>query len=171
MTWCLESAIILINDALNDASRKLTGRSVVDLLREAAGISGATSKDASRMAYELKRHQYIEIGEGSSVRLTNKAKIRIIDKISQSREWDNLYRVISFDIPETKKSKRDSFRRAIKRMGFVQVQKSLWVGKRNVGDLIDLVSDEYQVSDYVAYFVADRTNINAYLQRLLEAES
>ena len=115
------------------------------------------------MVYELKKSKYIEIDEGDSVKLTNKAKIKLIDRIADTNINDGKLRLVSFDIPEIKRTNRNNFRRAIKRMGFRQVQKSLWVNNRNVGELVEMAAVEYKVSDYVAYFVAERSNIDHHI--------
>ena len=41
--------------------------------------------------------------------------------------WDRKWRVVIFDIAVAKRREREMFRREIKRMGFKQVQKSVWV--------------------------------------------
>ena len=103
-----------------------------------------------------------------SIKLTNKAKIKIIDKIIEGKEKDNKYRFISFDIPERLHYYRDLFRRAIKRMGFRQIQQSLWVTDKNIGDLVEIAAKEYGVEEYVAYIVAETSNIDAHIKQTLK---
>lgn len=129
-----------------------------------------TSKQIANQFYELKRRNYIEIeSEGEvSIKLTNKAKIKIIDKIIEGKVKDDKYRFISFDIPERLHYNRDMFRRAIKRMGFRQIQQSLWVIDKNISDLVEIAAKEYGVEEYVAYIVAEKSNIDAHIEQTLK---
>lgn len=116
----------------------------------------------------LRRRGYIEISKNNnSVCFTDKAKLKIVDKIAEKMSKENKYYFISFDIPEISRTNRNQFRRTIKRMGFREVQKSLWVCDRNVGELVEIAAKEYKVNDYIVYIVSDLTNINDNLKNLL----
>ena len=169
VSWCLESALGLIFSAVESVGDKLDQKKARKYIRDNNKDSSVSNQQVSQMFYSLKKRKYLEILENNTLKLTNKAKIKIIDQISIKCENDHKYRLISFDVPEIMRTNRDNFRRAIKRMGFKQVQKSLWVIDRNVGALVDIVAKEYGVSDYIAYFVADRSNIDKYMQKVLES--
>jgi CRISPR-associated endonuclease Cas2 len=111
---------------------------------------------------DLKKRNYISIIQKDnqrSIEFTNKAKVAIIDKVFDRSLIDDKLRLISFDIPESKRINRNQFRRSIKRLGFRQIQKSLWANNRNVGDYIDILVKEYKVEKYIVYIVAEKTNI------------
>lgn len=132
-----------------------------------------TNTQLSKTFYELKRHKYIEIEKTDSnhaVRLTNKAKIKIIEEIAKKSNADKKYRYVSFDIPERLHDKRDLFRNVIKRMGFRQIQQSLWVTDKNIGSMVEIVAEEYGVSDYVAYIISETSNINEHVKKILIKE-
>ena len=128
-----------------------------------------TRNQISKTFYNLKKSKYI-IEESDSVILTGRAKIKIASETSSGIEMSGKIHLISFDIPELMRQNRDNFRRTLKRIGFVQVQKSLWATNREVGELVEIAANEYKVDKYVAYFVADKTNIDAYLNKILERE-
>jgi CRISPR/Cas system-associated endoribonuclease Cas2 len=48
-------------------------------------------------------------------------------KIKKPGKWDGLWRVVIFDIPTEKRTKREAFRGKIKELGFYKLQKSVWV--------------------------------------------
>jgi DNA-binding transcriptional regulator PaaX len=168
--WCLESAINLVFQAVEGVHKKLNHSELAEYFNQNTSGLNVSNRQISRMIYDLKRRNYIQVDAGDSVKLTGKAKIKIIDKISNARVRDNKYRIISFDIPETKRANRNNFRRAIKRIGFRQVQKSLWVCDRNVGDLVQIAEQEYGVGDYVAYFVAECSTIDRYIKKILDVD-
>ena len=43
------------------------------------------------------------------------------------KKWDYLWRMVTFDIPEKRKAARETFRRELNRVGFYQLQKSVFV--------------------------------------------
>ncbi|MFA5158690.1 MAG: hypothetical protein WC451_05920 [Patescibacteria group bacterium] len=115
---------------------------------------------------DLEKRGYIKI-TSNSIEITKKGKIHHLEKTS-NRNTDGKWRILSWDIPELKKLQRDQFRRSIKRIGYKQVQKSLWACPYVKADEVDLVIDEYGVRKYVAYFVVEKTDINEHLQELFK---
>lgn len=74
--------------------------------------------------------------------------------IEKPKEWDGLYRVIIFDIPENKKSIREVFRKKLKNLGFYQLQKSVFVCEYECRDEIEFLKNYYEISPYVSYILA-----------------
>jgi DNA-binding transcriptional regulator PaaX len=157
----------LLHDGVRHMTRKTRWSKLNDYIAVNTSHLDVSSQDISKMVYELHRRKYIENRDGDSIVLTNKAKLKIIDRITDEEGRDGKYRLVSFDIPEIKRGNRNCFRRAIKRMGFVQVQKSLWVTDRNVSDFVEMAAKEYGVDDFVAYFVAEGTNIDKHIADVL----
>lgn len=118
--------------------------------------------DISKTIYDLKRREYIRC-EGDSIILTDKAKMKIVDKITRKIPICKKFHFVSFDIPEGMRRNRNQFRRALKRIGFVQIQKSLWTIKKDVGEIVEAAAREYKVENYVAYFISEKSNIDKFL--------
>ena len=111
----------------------------------------------------LERRGYIIVDrKNDSVRLTNKGKIKLIERVGDFK-LDGKWRMISFDVPEKLRVKRDQFRRSIKRVGFKQVQKSLWACPFVHADQVDLIISELDLKDFVAYLRVDKTDIENHL--------
>ncbi|MFA7253469.1 MAG: hypothetical protein WC107_02855 [Patescibacteria group bacterium] len=130
-----------------------------------------TCDNIAKIFYRLKKRGLVEIkktNSGESIRFTDKARLVVVDRITSRNGCDGTKRFVSFDIPEPKRLSRDQFRRTIKRMGFKQIQKSLWVTDRIVGDLVDIAAKEYGIQDYVVYIVSDNTNINKTIDQILK---
>ncbi|TSC93231.1 MAG: phenylacetic acid degradation operon negative regulatory protein [Candidatus Berkelbacteria bacterium Athens1014_28] len=112
--------------------------------------------------------KYIKIVEKEgqkSIELTNKAKIKLLEN-SKDNIVDGKWRMLSFDIPEKIKNRRNQFRRSIKRVGFKQAQKSLWVSPFIKADQIELIINELDIRQYVAYIIAEKTDIDKHLRKL-----
>ena len=135
---------------------------------------GWTKSQFSKHLYDLKSRGYLAFEKGEkgqfSAKFTNKAKLKVLDKISQNLKEDGKNRFVSFDVPEKLKGKRDLFRQAIKQLGFKQVQKSLWVTNRNVGDYIEIVAYEYGVEPYIVYIIAEKTDIDGIIKKKFETK-
>jgi len=166
MKGCIETALNLIIEFVKKHQRSMKQTEMLDYFNVRFGASGISRRQISSVIYSLKRNNYVEIDNGDSVKFTNKAKIKMIDKLVLDQK-DHKRRLVSFDIPETKKRQRNAFRRSIKQMGFRQIQKSLWVCDRNIGDMVEMLSKEYRVEEYVAYFVVESSNIENYIAKIL----
>ena len=130
-------------------------------------FSDWSNSEISKKLYDMERVGYIKHDrKNRSIEFTNKAKIRIIDRISNVCRADGKLRFVSFDIPEQKRYLRDGFRKAIKRIGFKKVQKSLWVCNKNVSELIETAIEEYKVNKYVTYIVADKCDTDAFINKM-----
>jgi len=102
-----------------------------------------------------------------SVQLTNKGKLKLLEH-SVNSDIDGKWRFISFDIPETMCKQRRQFRNTIKRIGFRQVQKSLWTCPLVKADQVSLAIEEFGLSGYVAYFIVEKTDIEDHLKKLFQ---
>ena len=87
----------------------------------------------------------------------------MIDKIADKLAPEKRFYFVSFDIPEKMRRNRDSFRRTIKRLGFREIQKSLWACNKNAGKYVEMAAIEYGVANFVVYIASDNTNVNSTL--------
>lgn len=120
----------------------------------------------------LKKSGYIKLSgsDNCSVEFTNKAKLRIIDRIASKIESDSHNRFVSFDVPEEMRRERDAFRRAIKRLGFLQIQKSLWVINKDVGGLVEMAAYELGLEKYVVYIASKKSDIDGIIEKKFKNE-
>ena len=120
----------------------------------------------SKAIYNIGRSGYLEVVEKDNqkvVRITKKGRFKLW-KPQIIKEWDGRWRLIAFDIPEEIRKKRQSFRSALKQLGFIQMQKSLWICPYDVSEEIEKVLDMLDIEEYVDYFIADAiTNKEKYL--------
>jgi DNA-binding transcriptional regulator PaaX len=159
----------LLEMADDFAEIAVSRKGAYNVLQKNFGGADYTHKTFNKTLGNLKSCGYIETRDnGQSIILTNKAKMKLIDQIVLKVPRDHKLRyLVSFDIPENQKVQRNGFRRAIKNLGFVQIQQSLWIIDRNAGELVELASSEYKVEKYVAYFVCIKSNIDSFLNEKL----
>ena len=66
--------------------------------------------------------------------------------------WDGKWRVVIFDIPEKRKGARDALRWELKKLGFVELQRSVWVFPYECRDQIDFIVEMFEIREHV-YFL------------------
>jgi len=77
-------------------------------------------------------------------------------KIIIPRRWDKKWRVIIFDIKEERKSLRNKVRNTLISIGFMCLQKSVWIYPYDCEDLINLIKADFKVGKDVLYMIVDR---------------
>lgn len=72
------------------------------------------------------------------------------------QKWDGKWRVLVFDIPEHRRSARDSLRRLIKQLGFIQMQRSVWIQPLPCEQEITEIKRAYGLDEHsLTLFVVD----------------
>jgi DNA-binding transcriptional regulator PaaX len=82
------------------------------------------------------------------LRLTNMGNEFVVGR--SGNNWDGKYRLVIWDIPENKRVIRNLFRRKLKDFGFVLLQKSVWVSKRNVTSQLKGYIEELGLGNWVS---------------------
>lgn len=121
----------------------------------------------SQTIYQLKRRGYleqIEIEGQKYLKLTAKGRLKTI-KRKILKQWDGYWRIIAFDIEETKKRTRDLFRSKLRELNCMPIQKSVWITPNDISfelqELIELLNLEKNVD----YFISKAlTNKEKYLE-------
>lgn len=75
-------------------------------------------------------------------------------KINPQKNWDGKWRLILFDIPVRFKPAREAFRWKLKQLGFIQLQRSVWVFPYPCEDELLFVSNFFEVGKFVEIITA-----------------
>ena len=78
----------------------------------------------------------------------------------QSKKWDNVWRVITYDFPEQERSSRNSLRYVLSKAQFFQVQKSVWVFPHDSALLFELLSKNEAVSAHIILMKAKSASLD-----------
>lgn len=84
--------------------------------------------------------------------------------LSKSKRWDGKWRIIAFDIPETKKMRRHALTGQLKKLGCVMLQRSMWAWPYECKDEIDFIAEMFEVGKYVHYIVAESITSEKFLK-------
>lgn len=102
---------------------------------------------------------YIEEKEDGTVKLTlsDEGKQKALQynpdsiQIKKMTKWDGLWRLVMFDIPESKKQGRDALASKLKRLGFYPLQKSVFIHPYECKDEIDFIVELFELRPYVRF--------------------
>ena len=89
---------------------------------------------------EEKNHQiYISLTERGK-KMAGRFQIDSL-KINKPKKWDKKWRVVIFDIIQLKKLQRNAFREKLRDLGFLPLQKSVWINPHPCKDEIELLRE------------------------------
>lgn len=103
--------------------------------------------------------------------LTEKGKKRVLRyelesmKISKMKKWDGKWRVVLFDVPETKKKMRDILRFRLKKLDFFEFQKSVFVHPFDCQNEIDFLVEFYMIRPNVRFMVVESVDNELHLKK------
>lgn len=77
--------------------------------------------------------------------------------IKKQKVWDKKWRIIIFDIPERKKRHmRDAMRQKLQRIGFYQLQKSVWIHPYPCEKEVQLLCEVFGINPFVNIITAEK---------------
>ena len=146
-------------------------RIIKDVSSEWKKISRSSLKQAIRSLYLSKLVGWVEKPDGSvKLTLTDKGKNKILTfnpdtfKIQKPKKWDGKWRIIIFDIPEKRRSVRDSLRSHLRQLGFYELQKSVFVHPYPCDDIFDFLVEFHNARKHVRFILAQDLDNSLHLK-------
>src|SRR3989344_5501811 len=149
------------------ANRRTSYKTTKLLIREIFGVNKRPSNMAGYFL-KLRKQKLIEIKEDGNYHkffLTENGREIFLRfnyeelEIKNPKVWDRNFRIIVFDIPESKRVARNSLREKMKELGFVKFNDSAWVYPYPCQKEIDFIANYWQIGKYVHFILAkDITN-------------
>ena len=136
-----------------------------ELFKEADQIwFSVDRKLLTSLLHRFKLHNYIESIIGTNgiekIKLTDRGRARALEynfaklDLPSKKKWDKKWRIVLFDIPEPKKKTRDALRRKLKKLGFLEFQKSVFIFPFPCRDEINFIINFFDIHDNVFYLEA-----------------
>lgn len=126
--------------------------------KELEKINEQSLKRAIKSLYKSRLIEERENENGSiTLVLSDEGRKRIltydIDKIfiEKPAKWDGKWRVVLFDIPNSKKREREALRTVLKNLGFLTYQKSVFVFPYECKNEVDFITEFYNLRRYVRF--------------------
>jgi len=81
--------------------------------------------------------------------------------LPKPKRWDRRWRVLIFDIPDYRKGLRAKVRRSLHAVGFVLLQKSVWIYPYDCEDFIAMLKADFKIGKDMRYLIADTIEYDA----------
>jgi len=136
------------------------------VLRSFAKIWRTSNKKISREFKNLNRTNLVKkitkTKEGDyNIELTEKGRLKALEYYFlrqleiKEKKWDGRWRMLIFDIPERLRNGRNSLRWKIKKLGFYELQKSVFVVPYECKKEIDMVVNYFELGQYIHYGILE----------------
>lgn len=113
------------------------------------------------LLYKQKIVEIKEVGQQAMLVITENGRRRILKyaleelDIPKPKIWDKKWRLIIFDVPETMVYHRNNFRRFVKQLGLLRIQKSVYLYPYPCQKQIEFLREYLGVGNFIIYAVAD----------------
>lgn len=110
--------------------------------------------------YYMKSRGYLAGDYEHGLRVTAKAKRRLRSlniqslKVVPVDQWDGIWRIVIYDIPEMYRTARIGFGSALRQAGCFQLQKSTWIIPFDCRDVVAGHASYYDIAQFVTHFEA-----------------
>ena len=138
-------------------------------------INDRALNNAIKNLYHSKLIREHENPDGSlTMVLTDKGRKQAITfnidnmAIKKPKKWDKKWRLVLFDIPEKHKPAREAIRNALKRLGFYEYQKSVFIHPYECQKEIDFVVEYFNIRQYVRTLTADNLDNEIHLRKVFD---
>lgn len=132
------------------------------IAKEWKDMDKRTLKEEIRKLYRSQLVEKRENPDGSiTFVMTKKGKLQTLTykfnqmKIDAPKHWDGKWRIVIFDIPEKLRHGRDALREKLISLGFLELQKSVFVFPFECEKEIEFIVEFFLLKPYVRYGVLD----------------
>jgi len=139
---------------------------VKKISKEWQKINERSLRTAIQKLYQSKLIDFKEKSDGTvSMTLTNNGKKKIIQfnldliEIKKPKQWDRLWRLVIFDIPEEERRGRNALAVKLKELGFYPLQKSVFIHPYECKNEVDFIVELFNLRPYVRLFTIKETDI------------
>lgn len=126
-------------------------------------IKKVLNKKEARYKVNKKFKSLVDAGyiknKGAKFELTPKGEIvlmKVNPALIKRPKWDGKWRIVSFDVRENQRNKRDIFRDELKSLGFIQMQRSVWVSPYPCEKYIEILRVEHNFGKNMQYILAEK---------------
>ena len=121
----------------------------------------------------IKRDRLIafkEDGKFSKIVITDRGKEKLLRynldnlEIEKPKKWDDVWRIVTFDIPESKKSARNALRSKLKELGFCQLHKSVLIYPYPCLSEVQFIEEIFNIGSYVNFIEAEKVEGDDWLK-------
>ncbi len=91
--------------------------------------------------------------------------------VKKDKKWDKKWRIVMFDIPEKSRKARNALRCRLNKLGFKELQKSVFVYPFDCSKIISKIVSFYKLNTYVRFVVAEHIDNEKELKKYFNIKS
>lgn len=99
---------------------------------------------------------FVWINERGKPKILEYSLKKLIDYKKRQKKWKARWYLVFFDVPEIQRNKRDYLRRLLKKIGFYQYQKSVYLFPYECEKEIILIKKIVEGAKYMKYIIAEK---------------
>ena len=114
----------------------------------------------------MRRQRLIELKElpngETAVKITKEGEQKVLKykfhdiQIPKPKKWDKIWRIVIFDIPNTKRRSREALREKLRELGFCKIQKSVFVHPYECENEIEFIKAIFNIQSFVLIIKAQK---------------
>ena len=141
---------------------------------------GLFPKHRQKEIFNSSRNRLVKAGllayEGKFIRLTAKGEAKLYQleqhdyKLARPKRWDKKWRILIFDIPERRRALRARIRRTIVSVGFMRLQKSVWVYPYDCEDFVNLIKADFKIGKDLLYLIVDSIENDKFIKKYFQLQ-
>ena len=141
---------------------------------------GLFPKHRQKEIFNSSRNRLVKAGllayEGKFIRLTAKGEAKLCQlerhdyKLARPKRWDKKWRILIFDIPERRRALRARIRRTIVSVGFMRLQKSVWVYPYDCEDFVNLIKADLKIGKDLLYLIVDSIENDKFIKEYFQLQ-
>lgn len=113
----------------------------------------------------LKNQKLIEVEEENdkvTVKITRAGKQKVLKyalnelEIPKPKSWNGKWRVVIYDVPKKKKYSQILFRNTVKELGFLKIQKSVYLHPHPCYEEVEFLRQYFDLGDEILYMIVEK---------------
>lgn len=157
-------AVAMIAPNIFQAAPSLMGRQRYRLAYQARTAASRLAAKGHVRFREKNGKKFLEITDAGRRALAI-SQARAEAPAKRKRRWDKRYRIVMFDIPQTRTRSRNRLRALMTEFGFLRLQDSVWVSPYDCEELITLIKAELHFGREVIYVVAEAIENDSWVKK------
>ena len=141
---------------------------------------GLFPKHRQKEIFNSSRNRLVKAGllayKGKFIRLTAKGEAKLCQlerhdyKLARPKRWDKKWGILIFDIPERRRALRARIRRTIVSVGFMRLQKSVWVYPYDCEDFVNLIKADLKIGKDLLYLIVDSIENDKFIKEYFQLQ-
>jgi DNA-binding transcriptional regulator PaaX len=149
--------LVVMGEILTTPPGKMTMRELDRRISKRLGLS-PNLKRTKNLIYQAQKRGLLT----KNFKLTKQGEKRLKELFPSWREppkWDRKWYLVIFDIPEKLRVKRNILREYLRKLGFGQLQQSVWISPYNYFYQALKLVQKYEIGEYVIFSIGDKIGL------------